>query len=245
MSTARKSAIWQLGVMELAGAIKKKEISCVEAIASHLDRIEAVNSKINAISVVLRDSALDAAREADKRLASGEPSPPLLGVPMTVKENIDCMGSATTFGVNALKQALPNADAPHVSNLIKAGAIVIGRTNMPDLGLRLHTDNDLHGATRNPWDTALTTGGSSGGDAAAVATGMTPLGLGNDYGGSLRQPAGFCGVAAIRPSMGRVPGPHVAASFGTRHHHAAFHGARPHHAACRRFASRVAGHEPL
>ncbi len=124
---------------------------------------------------------------------------------MTVKENIDCTGSATSFAVNFLKEAYPQADAPHIKNLKKAGAIVIGRTNMPDLGLRLHTDNDLYGATLNPWDFSRTPGGSSGGDAAAVAAGMTPLGLGNDYGGSLRQPACFCGVAAIRPSFGRVP----------------------------------------
>lgn len=92
-----------------------------------------------------------------------------------------------------------------MKNLKAAGAIVIGRTNMPDLGMRLHTDNDLYGATLNPWETSLTPGGSSGGDAAAVATGMTPLGIGNDYGGSLRQPACFCGVSAIRPSLGRIP----------------------------------------
>jgi len=205
MSTGTRTQIWQLSVMEIAQAIRRKEISCVETISSHLDRIEAVNAKINAVTVTLREPALEAAKAADKRLESGKTLPPLLGVPMTVKENIDCAGSATSFAVNVLKEAQPQADAPHVKNLKNAGAIVIGRTNMPDLGLRLHTDNDLYGATLNPWDSSRTPGGSSGGDAAAVAAGMTPLGLGNDYGGSLRQPACFCGVTAIRPSFGRIP----------------------------------------
>jgi amidase len=205
MNTGTKTQIWQLSAMEIAKAIKQKEVSCEETIISHFERIETVNAKINAITVVLQDSALYAAKNCDKLLASGKTPPPLMGVPITVKENIDCKGSATSFGVNVLKQALPQTDAPHIKNLKNAGAIVLGRTNMPDLGLRLHTDNDLYGATLNPWDTSRTPGGSSGGDAAAVATGMTPIGLGNDYGGSLRQPACFCGVTTIRPSIGRVP----------------------------------------
>ena len=205
MSTSTKTQIWQLSAMEIAQSVRQKKISCEETITSHFERIEALNKKINAISVVLRESALESAKNADKLLASGKTPPPLLGVPMTVKENIDCVGSATSFAVHVLKEAHPKDDAPHVKNLRNAGAIVIGRTNMPDLGLRLHTDNDLYGATLNPWDVSRTPGGSSGGDAAAVAAGMTPLGLGNDYGGSLRQPACFCGVATIRPSYGRVP----------------------------------------
>ena len=205
MEIKPKNAIWQLSVLEIARAIRQKEISCEETVVSHFERIEAVNAQINAISTLLHESALDAAREADRLLASQKAPPPLLGVPITVKENIDCKGSATSFAVSVLKQALPPADAPHIRNLKKAGAIIIGRTNMPDLGLRPHTDNDLYGATLNPWDATRTPGGSSGGDAAAVATGMTPLGVGNDYGGSLRQPASFCGVSTIRPSFGRVP----------------------------------------
>ena len=201
----KKTQIWQFSAMEIAQAIQEKEISCEETIVSHFERIETLNMKINAVSVVLQESALEAAKKADKLIVSGQKTPSLLGVPMTVKENIDCVGSATSFGVHVLKEARPKYDAPHVRNLKNAGAIVIARTNMPDLGLRLHTDNHLYGATLNPWDVSRTPGGSSGGDAAAVATGMTPLGLGNDYGGSLRQPACFCGVAAIRPGYGRVP----------------------------------------
>jgi amidase len=203
--TTANTQIWKLSALEIADAIKRKEISCEETMISHFEHIETVNAKINAISIILQDSALDAAKNADRLIASGKTPPPLLGVPITVKENIDCKGSSTTFAVKMLKDARPQTDAPHIKNLKNAGAIVLGRTNMPDLGMRLHTDNDLYGATLNPWDTSRTPGGSSGGDAAAVATGMTPLGMGNDYGGSLRQPACFCGVTAIRPSIGRIP----------------------------------------
>ncbi len=205
MNCPSETQIWKLSAMEIAQAVKQKQISCEETIVSHLERIETINGKLNAISVILNDSALDAARNADKLIASGKPLPPLLGVPVTVKENIDCDGSATTFSLKVLKDARPQTDAPHIRNLKNAGAIVLGRTNMPDVGMRLHTDNDLYGATLNPWDVTCTPGGSSGGDAVAVATGMTPIGLGNDYGGSLRQPACFCGVTTIRPSIGRVP----------------------------------------
>ncbi len=205
MTTTTKTQIWKLSALEIASAIRNKEISCEETMISHLEHIKTVNGKINAISVILQNSAFEAARDADRLIASGKMPPPLLGVPITVKENIDCEGSATTFAVKILKNARPQADAPHIKNLKNAGAIVLGRTNMPDLGMRLHTDNDLYGATLNPWDTSRTPGGSSGGDAAAVATGMTPLGIGNDYGGSLRQPACFCGVTTIRPSIGRIP----------------------------------------
>jgi len=204
MSTLQKE-IWRLGAGEIVSAIAKKEISCREAVSAHLDRIEAVNPKINAVTVMLAGEALRAADELDHNLAKGEEVGPLAGLPFTVKENIDLAGSATTFGLAALKAAIPAASAPHVAQLVKAGAIPLARTNLSELGLRPHTANPLRGATLNPWDPKRTPGGSSGGDAAAVATGMTPLGLGNDYGGSLRTPAQFCGVASIKPSLGRVP----------------------------------------
>ena len=126
-------------------------------------------------------------------------------MPFTVKENLDCLGSATTHGLPALRDALPYADAPAVARLKAAGAIPIGRTNTSEMGLRLCTSNPLRGRTLNPHDRLLTVGGSSGGDAAAVATGMTPLGLGSDLGGSLRIPALCCGVAALKPTSGRIP----------------------------------------
>ncbi|KMY65879.1 hypothetical protein AAU61_19805 [Desulfocarbo indianensis] len=204
MSTLKKG-VWRLGAGEIVSAIAKKEISCQEAVRAHLDRIQAVNPKVNAVTVALTGDALRAAEVLDRKLAQGEEVGPLAGLPFTVKENIDLAGSATTFGLAALKAAIPAVSAPHVAQLVKAGAIPLARTNLSELGLRPHTANPLRGATLNPWDPQRTPGGSSGGDAAAVATGMTPLGLGNDYGGSLRTPAQFCGVAAIKPSWGRVP----------------------------------------
>jgi amidase len=197
--------LWQLGVRELADGIRKRSFSSVEAVRAHLDRIDEVNRSLNALPRVLEEEALAAAAEVDAGLVRGDPAGPLAGVPFTVKENIDLAGTATTWGVAALAAAEAPIDAPQVANLRQAGAIAIGRSNMPDFALRWHTDNGLHGATVNPFDRSLTPGGSSGGEAVALATGMTPLGLGNDLGGSLRWPAQCCGVACIRPTLGRVP----------------------------------------
>src|SRR6185437_5942387 len=120
-------------------------------------------------------------------------------------ENIDLAGTPTTQAVPALADAIAAVDAPQVERMRAAGAIPIGRTNLPDFGLRVHTDSALHGLTRNPWHPERSSGGSSGGEAAAIATGMSPLGLGNDLGGSLRNPAHCCGIASIKPSLGSVP----------------------------------------
>src|SRR5262249_2037419 len=199
-----QNELWRLGIVELAKAIREKQISSREVIQAHLDRINTVNSRLNAVTVVLDEEALRAAEAADQALARGAVPGLLHGVPMTVKENIDLSGSPTTQGVVALKEALPPAESPHVTHLKRAGAIPIGRPNFPEFGLRWYTDNALRGATKNPWDATRTPGGSSGGDAVALATGMTPLGLGNDYGGSLRYPSQCCGTAAIRPTFGRV-----------------------------------------
>ena len=125
-------------------------------------------------------------------------------MPFTVKENIDVAGSATTWGVAALAGQIASSDAPMVARLREAGAIPLARTNLPDFAFRWHTESGRAGHTRNPWDPTRTPGGSSGGEAVALATGMTPLGLGNDLGGSLRIPAQMCGIAAIKPSRGRV-----------------------------------------
>jgi amidase len=197
--------IWRMGAVDLAAAIRSKQLKSTEVVEAHLARIAAVNPKLNAVTVVLADEALAAAKAADAAVARGAALPPLHGVPMTVKENLDLTGSATTQGLVAMAQAMPPADAPHVAQMKAAGAIPIGRTNLPDFGLRWHTDNELRGPTKNPWDASRTPGGSSGGEAAALATGMTPLGLGNDLGGSLRWPSQCCGTAAIKPTFGRVP----------------------------------------
>jgi amidase len=196
--------LWRWSAAELATAIRDKTLSSREVIGAHLDRIDTVNDKVNAITTLLAEEALAAADAADSAIAAGEEIGPLHGVPITVKENIDVTGSPTTQGVVSHKRSLPERDAPIVRHLKDAGAIIIGRTNMPDFGLRWHTDNDLHGPTLNPWDPSRTPGGSSGGEAAAIATGMSPLGIGNDMGGSTRQPAVKCGIAGLRPSTGRV-----------------------------------------
>ena len=199
------SELWELGAFELGTSIRDGVASSREVVEAHLTRIDAVNPAVNAVTTTLADEALAAADDADAVVARGEPTSPFHGVPITVKESIDLAGSATTQGVTALADAIPPLDAPAVANLRAVGAIPFARTNAPDLGLRWHTDNALHGPTRNPWDPARTPGGSSGGEAAALATGMTPLGVGSDLGGSLRWPSACCGTAALRPTLGRIP----------------------------------------
>lgn len=196
---------WRSGAGELAQAIRDGRVSPTAVVESHLNRIDAVNPRVNAITAVLADRARTAARAAEDTLASGGPLGPLHGVPFTIKDNIDVAGSPSTWGLPARVDAVPLVDAPVVARLKEAGAIPLARTNMPDMGMRWHTDNELHGPTLNPWDPARTPGGSSGGEAAAIATGMSPLGLGNDYGGSVRLPAYACGVAGLRPTFGSVP----------------------------------------
>src|SRR3954463_12928662 len=193
--------IWELSAARQAAAIRAHELSSREVVTAHLERIEAVNPSINALRVVLAEQALAAADAADAR----EPTGALHGVPISVKENIDVAGTATTWGVSALAGAIAPLDAPVVTNLRRAGAIVLGRGNMADFALRWHTESGLPGATINPRDPSLTPGGSSGGEAAALATGMIGLGVGNDLGGSLRFPSQCCGTVALRPSHGRIP----------------------------------------
>jgi amidase len=197
--------IWQLSATDLARHIASRQLSSVEVVDAHLARIDAVNPALNAVVRVLADQAREAADLADRRLAAGESVGPLHGVPFTVKENIDMAGLPTTWGVPSLAEAVVPVDAPVVDRMRAAGAIPIGRTNLPDMALRIHTASSLHGLTRNPWHPGRTAGGSSGGEAAALASGMSPIGLGNDIGGSLRSPANACGIASIRPSAGRVP----------------------------------------
>ena len=197
--------MWRRSATELASAIASGDVSAVEVVQSHLERIEAVNPAVNAVTLVLADDALQAAKEADRAVADGEPLGVFHGVPFTIKENVDVAGSATTQGVPALAGAIAPIDAPVVERLRAAGAIPLARTNLPDMALRVHTDSSLHGVTRNPFDGTKTAGGSSGGEAAALATGMSPLGLGNDIGGSLRNPAYCCGIASLKPTAHRVP----------------------------------------
>jgi len=198
--------LWQRPALELAAMIRSREVSSLEVLEAHLARVEAINPALNAIVSVLVEPARAAAAAADQATADGRHDRgPLHGVPCTIKENIDVAGTPTTNGIEALADAIAERDAPIVERLRHAGAIPFARTNLPDLGLRIHTDSQLHGLTRNPWDPTVTAGGSSGGEAASLASGMSPLGFGNDIGGSLRNPAHCCGVASLKPSTGVVP----------------------------------------
>src|SRR5258707_4747948 len=193
------SEIWQLSASELAQRIVRRQLSSVEAVDAHLARIDEVNPALNALVRVLADEARADAALADKKLAAGEAVGPLHGVPFTVKENIDIAGLPTTWGVAALAQAVVPADAPVVERMRAAGAIPIGRTNLPDMALRVHTFSSLHGLTRNPWHPGRTAGGSSGGEAAALASGMSPIGLGNDIGRSPRNTPHTRRIDAVPP----------------------------------------------
>jgi len=197
--------LWQWSAVETAAAIRNGRISSREAVASALERIHQVNPVVNALAEVLADDALAAAEQADARRQAGERLGPLHGVPVTTKINSDQRGLATTNGVLAFADAVVERDAPHIENLRTAGAVFVGRSNTPAFSIRWFTDNELHGRTLNPWDPTRTPGGSSGGAAVAVATGMGALAHGNDIGGSIRYPAASCGVVGLRPTPGRVP----------------------------------------
>ncbi len=197
--------IWRWSATRLAAAIREREISAVEALDSCLGRLAAVNTRLNAVTVDLSASAREAARRADAAVAAGDPVGPLHGVPVTIKENVDQEGCATTNGVVGFQHIIAAADSPMVANWKRAGAVIIGRTNTPAFSFRLDTVNELRGRTYNPWSESHTPGGSSGGAASSVAAGITPLAHGNDIAGSVRFPAYCCGIAGIRPSFGRVP----------------------------------------
>lgn len=196
--------LWRESALSLAQLIRGGDVSSREVAESHLARIDEVNATVNAVVEVRPDEVLAEADRADATLRSSDALGTLHGVPFTVKTNIDVAGYATTRGSRALVDLVATVDAPVVEKMRRAGAVVLARTNMPDLGLRLNTESALYGATHNPWRHGFTAGGSSGGAAAALATGMGPLALGNDIGGSLRNPAFCCGVASIKPSRGRV-----------------------------------------
>lgn len=205
-SSQKTDELWRWTALELAHGIRTKLISSREATMSSLNRIEQVNPKINAIVEIMAEEALQAAEEADKVVARGEPIGPLHGVPVATKINSDQAGHATTDGVVAFKDNIAENDSPPIGNLRKAGAIFVGRSNVPSFSLRWFSNNDLYGSTLNPWDSSRTPGGSSGGASAAVASGMVTIAHGNDIAGSIRYPAYACGVTGIRPTVGRVPG---------------------------------------
>jgi amidase len=197
--------LWTRSARDLAVLIARRDVTATEVLEAHLDRIAEVNGSLNAVVRVLEDDARAAATEADRAVAAGEPLGPLHGVPFSVKDNIDVVGDVSTQGIPLLAEVVATADAPAVARMRAAGAIPFARTNMPELGLRVHTHSATYGLTRNPWDPEVTVAGSSGGEASAIAAGMSPIGLGNDIGGSLRNPAYACGIASIKPSAQRIP----------------------------------------
>ena len=185
-----------------ARLIRERRVSSRELVAAHLERIAAINPKINAAIQVLTESALAEAAAAD----ASEPRGPLHGVPFSIKDSLELAGTVATAGTLGRKNAPPSTeDATLVERLRRAGAIPIAKTNLPDLLFAFESDNLIFGATRNPYDTARTPGGSSGGEAALLAACGSPLGLGSDCAGSVRLPAAFCGCAAIKPTSGRLP----------------------------------------
>ena len=197
--------LYELGALELVHRVRAREVSRRQVLEAHLDRIDAVDGAVNAVvEHVDREAALAAAEAAD-RDHEARAELPLDGVPVSIKDHFDVEGMLHTEGVRWFADRRSPGNSASVQRLLDAGAFVVGKCNQPDFQIRWNTVNDLYGATRNPRDTSLTAGGSSGGDAAAVASGMAALGLGADYGGSIRVPASFCGVFGLRPSAGRVP----------------------------------------
>ena len=190
---------------ELAQAIRSKRLSSREVVEAYLDRIQRINPKLNAIVQLTADSARRQADEADAALARGESKGPLHGVPITIKDTLETEGVICTGGTLGRTHYVPKTDATSVARLRAAGAIILGKTNVPELAGALETDNLIYGRTNNPYDLTRTPGGSSGGEAAIVAAGGSPLGLGTDAGGSIRVPAHYCGLAALKPTSGRVP----------------------------------------
>jgi amidase len=197
--------LWRWQACDLAHAIRTRQIAAREAVQSCLDRLEQVNPRINAVVDSLADEARLAADRADKAVTAGEAIGPLHGVPVTYKINMDYAGRPTTNGVVAFKDRVAKSDNPAIANWRRAGAIGIGRTNVPPFSARFFTNSALHGRTLNPWDSGRTPGGSTGGGAAAVAAGIGPLAHGSDPAGSVRYPAYACGVLGLRPTIGRIP----------------------------------------
>jgi amidase len=197
--------IWQWSAVDTAGAIREGRISAEQVVQAHIDRMHAVNPGLNAVVVDLSEPALEAARAADRAKAQGAPLGTLHGVPVTIKINIDVEGQANSNGVVGLKDNIAPGDSPVVANLKQAGAIIIGLTNTPEFSMRGFTDNKLHGLTKNPWDSEITCGGSSGGAGASMAAGIATIAHGNDIGGSLRWPAYCNGIVTIKPTQGRIP----------------------------------------
>ena len=204
-----------LSALEMARLIRAKKLSAREALAAHLQQIERVNPKVNAIVTLVPELAAAAAAKADEMQAHGETLGPLHGLPVAHKDLLETKGIRTTFGSPLYKDYIPAEDDIVVERMRRAGAITIGKTNTPEFGAGSQTFNTVFGATHNPYDLTKTCGGSSGGAAVSLACGLAPVVSGSDTGGSLRNPAAFCNVVGFRPSIGRVPNPKAAFAWST------------------------------
>jgi Asp-tRNA(Asn)/Glu-tRNA(Gln) amidotransferase A subunit family amidase len=194
-----------LSAREIAGQIRCKAVSPVEVARAHLDRIERLNPKLNAFVDYKPEAVLIQAREAEKAILRGDEFGPLHGVPLSIKSAIDVAGHRCEAGTRLRAGHIAAQDAPLVARLRAAGAVILGVTNTPELLMAWETDNLLYGRTNNPWDLTRTAGGSSGGEAAAIAAGLSAGGVGSDGGGSIRVPAHFCGICGLKPTPGRIP----------------------------------------
>src|SRR5437588_6197789 len=189
----------------LARAIRSKQISSVEVVRAHLEHIHTVNPRLNAVVFATAESAIKEARTADRRNTRRRALGPLHGVPFTAKDIFNTAGLPTTAGLRMLRTHIPDHDATVIARMRRAGAILIGKTNCPPGGVGTDSWNPLHGGTRNPYDINRSPGGSSSGEAAIIAAAGSPLGIGSDSGGSIRLPAHYCGIAALKPTTGWVP----------------------------------------
>ncbi len=197
--------LWRLPATELSAMVRSRQVSAVQAATAALERLDAVNPKINAVVDHRPEETLAQAAAVDKAISQGDDPGVLAGVPVTIKVNVDQEGFATTNGVRLQRDHVAHANNPVVDNLRKAGAVILGRTNTPAFSFRWFTTNLMHGDTKNPRDPGLTPGGSSGGAGAATAAGIGHIGHGTDIAGSVRYPAYACGIHGLRPTLGRIP----------------------------------------
>lgn len=202
-----------LSVADLAGGVRAGGISALAVVQAALDRIAAVDPALNTFTTVDAEAALDVAREVDRLVRDGQDPGPLAGVPFSVKDLTATKGMETAYGSHVFAGNVPERDAEVVARMRRAGAILLGKTNTPEFGHKALTGNPRHGFTRNPWDVARSPGGSSGGAAAAVATGMGTVALSTDGAGSARIPAAACGVLGLKPTLGLLPSEHAAELF--------------------------------
>ena len=190
----------------LAAMIRARDVTSMEMVDAFIERIESVNHGLNAVVTLVEERATREAEDSDRRLAGKGEVRPLEGLPITIKDSIITEGVRSTWGMKMFEHYVATQDAPTVARLRAAGAIVIGKTNTPEMTMDYDCDNPVFGRTNNPWNRERVPGGSSGGEAAALATGMSPLGMGSDYRGSIRVPAHFCGVVGLKPTWGTIPG---------------------------------------